>query len=30
MAKPLRLFFVIKKNIQYDLIVSDIQKSVTD
>lgn len=30
MAKPLRLFYVIKKNIQYDLIVSDIQKSVTD
>ena len=30
MAKPLRLFYVIKKNIQYDLTVSDIQKSVTD
>ena len=30
MAKPLRLFYVIKKNIQYDLIVSDIQKSLTD
>ena len=30
MAKPLRLFYVIKKNIQYDLIVSDIQKSVID